>query len=74
MLLSIRPLQGDLAPTPPSGDDAAWQIRDGTRGGASSDAIRIALGAAQDRAALERGLSLLATVLPHGPGVMSSML
>ncbi|MGO4526619.1 PLP-dependent aminotransferase family protein [Microvirga sp. 2MCAF35] len=41
--------------------------------GAAPDAIRISLGAAQNRAVLERGLGLLATFLAHGPSVLSSI-
>ena len=41
--------------------------------GPAPDAIRVSLGAAQNRAALERGLGLLATVLSHGPSALSSI-
>jgi DNA-binding transcriptional MocR family regulator len=39
--------------------------------GPAPDAIRVSLGAAQNRAVLERGLGLLATVLSHGPSALS---
>jgi DNA-binding transcriptional MocR family regulator len=41
--------------------------------GSAPDVIRVSLGAAQNRAALGRGLSLLATVLSHGPSALSSI-
>lgn len=41
--------------------------------GPAPDAIRVSLGAAQSRAVLEQGLSLLATVLSHGPGILSAI-
>jgi DNA-binding transcriptional MocR family regulator len=41
--------------------------------GAAPDAIRVSLGAAQNRTMLERGLNLLATVLAHGPSALSSI-
>ncbi|RDI62428.1 PLP-dependent aminotransferase family protein [Microvirga subterranea] len=41
--------------------------------GTAPDAIRVSLGAARSRAELEQGLSLLATVLSHGPGALSSI-
>jgi DNA-binding transcriptional MocR family regulator len=41
--------------------------------GPAPDAIRVSLGAAQNRVALERGLSLLATVLSHGPNALASV-
>ena len=41
--------------------------------GVAPDAIRVSLGAARSRAELEQGLSLLATVLSHGPGALSSI-
>jgi DNA-binding transcriptional MocR family regulator len=41
--------------------------------GVAADAIRVSLGAAQNQAVLERGLSLLATVLSHGPSALSSI-
>jgi DNA-binding transcriptional MocR family regulator len=41
--------------------------------GAAPDAVRVSLGAAQDRSVLERGLSLLATVLSRGPGSLSAI-
>ncbi|PVE20590.1 PLP-dependent aminotransferase family protein [Microvirga sp. KLBC 81] len=37
------------------------------------NAIRVSLGAAQNQTGLERGLALLATVLSHGPGALSSI-
>jgi DNA-binding transcriptional MocR family regulator len=39
--------------------------------GTAPDAIRVSLGAAQNRTVLERGLDLLATVLSHGPSALS---
>ncbi|GEO17883.1 aminotransferase-like domain-containing protein [Microvirga aerophila] len=41
--------------------------------GSAPDAIRVSLGAAQNRAVLERGLGLLATVLSYGPSALSSI-
>ncbi len=41
--------------------------------GTAPDAIRVSLGAAQNRAALERGLRLLAALLVQGPGTLSSV-
>jgi DNA-binding transcriptional MocR family regulator len=41
--------------------------------GIAPDAIRVSLGAARDRSELERGLSLLASVLSSGPGALSSI-
>jgi DNA-binding transcriptional MocR family regulator len=41
--------------------------------GSAPDSIRVSLGAAQNRAALERGLSVLTTVLSHGPSALSSI-
>jgi DNA-binding transcriptional MocR family regulator len=41
--------------------------------GTAPDAIRVSLGAAQNRAALERGLRLLAALLAQGPGTLSSV-
>jgi DNA-binding transcriptional MocR family regulator len=41
--------------------------------GAVPDAVRVSLGAAQDRSVLERGLSLLATVLSRRPGASSAI-
>jgi DNA-binding transcriptional MocR family regulator len=41
--------------------------------GSAPDAIRVSLGAAQNQAALERGLRLLATVLSHGPSTLSAI-
>jgi DNA-binding transcriptional MocR family regulator len=41
--------------------------------GTAPDAVRVSLGAAQNRAALERGLRLLAALLSHGPGTLSSV-
>ncbi|MCB8820523.1 aminotransferase-like domain-containing protein [Microvirga rosea] len=41
--------------------------------GPAPDAIRVSLGAAQNQAVLERGLTLLATVLSHGPSALSSI-
>jgi DNA-binding transcriptional MocR family regulator len=41
--------------------------------GPAPDAIRVSLGAAQNQPVLERGLSLLATVLSHGPSALSSI-
>jgi hypothetical protein len=37
------------------------------------DAVRISLGAAPTRAALERGLEALAAVLSHQPSTLSSV-
>jgi DNA-binding transcriptional MocR family regulator len=39
--------------------------------GPAPDAIRISLGAAESRTQLERGLTLLATVLSHGPDALT---
>jgi len=41
--------------------------------GPAPDAIRVSLGAAQNRAVLEQGLNLLATVLSHGPSTLSAI-
>ncbi len=41
--------------------------------GPAPDAIRVSLGAASNRVALERGLNLLATVLSHGPSALASV-
>lgn len=41
--------------------------------GSTVEAIRVSLGAAQSQAVLERGLSLLAAVLAHGPSTLSSI-
>jgi DNA-binding transcriptional MocR family regulator len=41
--------------------------------GTAPDAIRVSLGAAQNRAALERGLRLLAALLAQGSGTLSSI-
>jgi len=41
--------------------------------GPAPDAVRVSLGAAQDRAVLERGLGLLAGVLSQGPNTLSSI-
>ncbi len=41
--------------------------------GPAPDAIRVSLGAAPNRVALERGLGLLATVLSHGASALASV-
>lgn len=41
--------------------------------GRAPEAIRVSLGAAPSRAALERGLGVLATLLAHSPGTLSSI-
>ncbi|NIX77318.1 PLP-dependent aminotransferase family protein [Microvirga terricola] len=41
--------------------------------GPAPNAIRVSLGAAQNKAVLERGLGVLATVLSHGPSTLSSI-
>jgi DNA-binding transcriptional MocR family regulator len=41
--------------------------------GPAPDAIRVSLGAAMNRAILERGLNLLSTVLSHGPSALASI-